>query len=297
MNKPSKNDMLKNVGIYSVILVAFFWVASCDENFEPRQENTSYFFSIYGYLDAMLDTQWVRLTPVRDNFDPDTDQIDVNVVIRNIETGEEVAMNDSLFNPNSLVAYWNFWTTMSIEPEQTYEIVATNNEREQSRVVVTIPKDYPTPINAINRDGEVLLIKGVKNVAEVSAIYLVKDTFFNKKYIFSYSHIEDSTRSFEDPSEVPFKLDYERDLNLISREFPETEWLIEKQQLNVVSAGPEWINFYELDDDIYTLPEGVSNVENGVGFLLGTISKTVPYEYCVDDKRDFIACELEDRIN
>lgn len=297
MNKPSKNDMLKNLGIYSVILVAFFWVASCDENFEPRQENTSYFFSIYGYLDATLDTQWVRLTPVRDNFDPDTDQIEVNVVIRNIETGEEVAMNDSLFNPNPLVVYWNFWTTMNIEPEQTYEIIATNNEREKSKVVVTIPKDYPTPINAINRDGEVLLVNGIKNVAEVSAIYLVKDTFLNRKYIFSYSHIKDSTRSINNPNEVSFGLDYTRDLNLISREFPETEWVIEKKQLNIVSAGPEWINFYELDDDIYTLPEGISNVENGVGFLLGTISKTVPYEYCVDEKGSFIACELEDRIH
>lgn len=297
MNKPSKNDMLKNLGIYSVILAAFFWLASCDENFEPRQENTSYFFSIYGYLDATLDTQWVRLTPVRDNFDPDTDQIDVNVILRNIETGEEVAMNDSLFNPNPFVVYWNFWTTMNIEPEQTYEIVATNNEREKSKVVVTIPKDYPTPINAINRDGEVLLVNGIKNVAEVSAIYLVKDTFLNKKYNFSYSHIKDSTRSFNNPNEVSFGLDYTRDLNLISREFPETEWVIEKKQLNIVSAGPEWINFYELDDDIYTLPEGISNVENGVGFLLGTISKTVPYEYCVDEKGSFIACELEDRIN
>ena len=150
---------------------------SCDENFEPRQENTAYFFSIYGYLDASVDTQWVRLTPVRDNFDPDTDQIDVNVVIRNIETGEEVTMNDSLFNPNSLVAYWNFWSTMSIEPEQTYEIVATNNEREQSRVVVTIPKDYPTPINAINRDIEYMPIE-------------LKKTWGRKYYLTNESQME-----------------------------------------------------------------------------------------------------------
>ena len=36
--------MLKNSGIFSVILAALFWVISCDENFEPRQENTAYFF-------------------------------------------------------------------------------------------------------------------------------------------------------------------------------------------------------------------------------------------------------------
>ena len=65
----------------------------------------------------------------------------------------------------------------------------------------------------------------------------------------------------------------------------------------VASAGAEWINFYELDEDIYTLAEGVSNIENGVGFLLGAVTKTIPWQFCYDtDGTTFIACELETRI-
>jgi hypothetical protein len=35
-----------------------------------------------------------------------------------------------------------------------------------------------------------------------------------------------------------------------------------------------------LDDVLYALPEGISNVENGLGYMFGMVSKTIPYESC-----------------
>lgn len=46
----------------------------------------------------------------------------------------------------------------------------------------------------------------------------------------------------------------------------------------VASGGPEWREEISSIGDIeYALPEGLSNVENGLGYMLGIVSKTIPY--------------------
>jgi hypothetical protein len=296
MDNPKIISRIRKVGYLASLLIVGIFAATCDESFEPREENTEYFFSMYGYLDATVDTQWIRLVPVRENFDPNPDQIEAEVIIRNIDTGEEAIMNDSLFNPNPLVVYWNFCTTMDIEPEETYEVVARLPNGETSRSMVTIPPDYPTPINAQFFGEDVLIVRGVDNVADVTAVYRVRDLFFNREYIYQFSHIRDSLQSPNSAEELFFRLDYNRDIGLIARNFPDTQWTVEDQQLFIASAGPEWINLYEVDEEIYTLAEGVSNIENGVGFLLGTVTKTIPWEFCYNNEGEYIACELETRI-
>lgn len=285
---------------YSIILSFFsavlFLGVACDESFDPREDNTEYFFSMYGYLDATVDTQWVRMVPVRDNFDPNTDPIDVEVRIRNVDTGDEALMSDSLFNPNPLVVMWNFWTTLEIIPEHTYEIVASLSDGRQSSTRITIPPDFPTPVYALYFGEEIIIVRDVDNVADVQAIYRVRDTFFNRELIYTFSHIRDSIRSPQGDQEKFFRLDGNRDIGLIARNFPDTEFQILDRQLFVASAGPDWINLYVLDEDIYTLAEGVSNIENGVGFMIGTITKTIPWGPCFDEQGEFIACELEKRI-
>ncbi len=291
----SNISKLRKAGYFFGLLLVSFFAVTCDESFEPREENTEYFFSMYGYLDATADTQWIRLVPVREDFDPKPDQIEAEVIIRNIDTGEQAVMNDSLFNPNPLVVYWNFWTTMDIEPEHTYEITATLPDGETSSTIVTIPPDFPTPIYALYFGEEVLIVRNVKDVADVQSVYRVRETFFNREYIFTFSHIQDSLES-PLPNEIFFRLDYSRDVGLMARQFPDTEWIIEDQQLFVASAGPEWINLYEVEEEIYTLAEGVSNIKNGVGFMIGAVTKTVPWEACFSNEGLFTACELETRI-
>ncbi|MBO6792499.1 MAG: DUF4249 family protein [Balneolaceae bacterium] len=298
------NNNISGQFLSKVFLVLLIGIASisisCDESFEPREENTSYFYSMYGYLDATADTQWLRITPVREDFDPTRDPIDATVTIRNVDTGEEAVMNDSLFSPNPLVVMWNFWTTMTIEPEATYEITATRSDGMSSSTRTTIPPDFPTPIYYVYNGEEVMIVRDVKNVADVQAIWHVRDTFFNREYIFNFSHIQDSLFSpFGFSNEILFRLDANRDIGLIARQFPDTGFEVLNRQVFIASAGPQWINLYTVDDNIYTLAEGVSNIDDGVGFLLGTITKTVPWQACFRERNgaiEYAACELEKRI-
>lgn len=297
-NRTSNHYLLKTLAL----IVAGIGVISmsCDESFEPREENNAYFYSMYGYLDATADTQWLRIAPVREDFDPTRDQIDATVTIRNVDTGQEEIMNDSLFSPNPLVVMWNYWTTMPIEPEATYEVTATRSDGITSSSRITIPPDYPTPIYYVYNGQEVMIVRDVKNVADVQAIWRIRDTFFNREYVYTFSHIQDSLFSpFGYSNEILFQLDANRDIGLIARDFPDTDFEVLDRQVFIASAGPQWINLYTVDENVYTLAEGVSNVENGVGFMLGTITKTVPWQPCFIERNgavEYAACELEKRI-
>jgi hypothetical protein len=66
------------------------------------------------------------------------------------------------------------------------------------------------------------------------------------------------------------------------------------QQIFIASAGPDFHYFPFMDDKLIHLPEGVTNVVNGVGYLAGIVSKTIPYQSCLREGTiDPIPCELE----
>ncbi|MCW9705406.1 hypothetical protein [Fodinibius salsisoli] len=124
------------LGLKSAVLfaaIAFSVVIGCSNTFEPLQENDQYHFSIYGYLDASADTQWVRVMPVRDSLYFSPRPLDAEVTLENVATGQSVVMNDSLFSPLQGVYVYNFWTKMKLEPEQTYRLTARHTTDPKNR--------------------------------------------------------------------------------------------------------------------------------------------------------------------
>lgn len=69
---------------------SFLFLTSCDPTFEPLGENDRYHFSIYGYLDASADTQWVRVGTAREAIDDVPDPSGITVTLENIQSGETV---------------------------------------------------------------------------------------------------------------------------------------------------------------------------------------------------------------
>jgi len=171
------------------LLICITWILSgCNETFEPWQENDQYHFSMFGYLDASADTQWVRILPVREELFLEPRPLDFIVTMEHAESGESIVMQDSLFSYFQGYA-WNFRSEMDIRPGQTYRITASHPDGRSSHTTVQLPEDFPTPI-------------------------------------------------------------------------------------------------------LHTIPGGISNIENGTGYVAGIVSKTIPYESCFDENFQFIACDL-----
>jgi hypothetical protein len=60
----------------------------------------------------------------------------------------------------------------------------------------------------------------------------------------------------------------------------------------VVSGGPNWPESGELSEAERFLPGAISNVDHGLGLLVGVVSKRVPLKSCHDNQGNLIACPL-----
>lgn len=272
------------------LLILFFALSSCD-TFEPINQDEAA-FSIIGYLDASADTQWVRVTPLREQINQPEYKPKMTVTLENLDTGESVIMRDSLFlNPNGF-HYLNVWTTMEIDPGSSYRLKAKRPNGAVSQVTVTLPVDFPTPLlisaGPSFSVGQ-LLIKGVDRLADVQVLW--------PRGRVPYGNTSRNTAP--EGYEYLFILTLAREVwyfyERVGRTSPPLDSFIDvPRQVFVASGGPEWIDdFASMEDIVYNLPQTFSNIEGGVGYLVGIVSKTIPFKSCFDDDGEHIACPLE----
>lgn len=96
---------LEDAVMYEKITIQTLWLflclliflVGCNQTFQPIKENEDVPLSIYGYLDATADTQWVRVTPVRDQLNQLPVKPEMHVTLEHVKSGNKTVMNDSLF--------------------------------------------------------------------------------------------------------------------------------------------------------------------------------------------------------
>ena len=104
-------------------------------------------FSVFGYLDLAADTQWIRVTPIRQNIRPDSAAIDAVVTLEHAGSGRVVTLRDSLFRfadpdvAGSSAWVHNFWTTEPLEPEATYRLRVERSDGAATTAVVEMPAE------------------------------------------------------------------------------------------------------------------------------------------------------------
>ncbi len=268
--------------ICPVLLSLLLIFNGCNETFEPWQENDQYHFSIYGVLDATTDTQWVRVMPVREEFFLEPVPIDATVTLEHIESGETVVMNDSLFAFAHNSYAYNFWTTMDLQPEQSYQLKVEDSNGSFSRAGVILPKDFPVPLVRMglvtdeNEIYNIVYIEGVEQLADVQVIYHGRYPNTGEGRVLGLPYLEDTLRIASGDLQVFISPGKHND-KLVG--FPP----VTKSLVFVAAAGPDYFPFGSVSERVISLPEGVSNIENGVGYLGGIVSKPVPYKSCFEE--------------
>ncbi len=265
-------------------------VLSCDQTFEPFQDNDRYSYSIFGYLDASADTQWVRIMPVRDSYFLSSEPLDVTVTLEHVGEGGEIAvMNDSLFYYGQGAYAWNFWTTMNLEPEQTYLLKAEDTDGNISNVHVTLPKDFPDPYIEVDLEDqeEILVVTGVDNLADVHSNHELYHHLSDLTTVFSFNHHQDSLSLTTQQGVHTVLLNPSEAREYLETYIEQNPYTLQQREVFVASAGPEWQFFPDLSEEIISLPDGISNVDNGVGYVVGIVSKRIPWEMlCFTDEID-----------
>lgn len=280
-------------------------VLACDDNFEPLQENDRYFFSMHGYLDATADTQWVRISPLKEGLVQVPSLDGVTVLIGDTGGHSIAEMKDSLFYFGYDSYAWVYWTTFPVDYRQSYRITAINADGDFSNVKVDIPGDFPVPVITTTLENNpnetqqfAASAEGIENLADVSVIYYVDEIFNNKQHIFRYAHKDRA--GYTGPGSYAVTIPQQEDIVRIARFFhPEflealTMFTITHRQLFIASAGSGWINFSGLDEFDIVVPDGVAdNVVNGTGHVAGVVSKTIPVQNCYDEHGDSEPCPTE----
>jgi hypothetical protein len=292
-----------------ILLSAFLLIAGCDQTFEPLQENDQYHFTIFGYLDAsaLADTQWVRIVPPRQQLDAPADVSEIKVILENVKTGNTIIMQDSLFGEGSGFNYINFYTLADIEPDQTYRVKAEHPDGRTSWAILTTPEEFPTPLFILDSSfvprefHHSIIMPGVENLIDVQIWYFVRNNVTNqiRKFAFSYrnsaqwhefayggAYIADVIPQREEGTIFST-------LNITS--FFGSNYDLLHRQIFVAVGGPEWNEeIPDMSDGVYAQMESFSNVENGLGYMVGVYSKIIPYKTCeTEDKSNFAPCEIE----
>lgn len=289
------------------ILSTFLFASACNQTFEPLEENDKYFFTIFGYLDASADTQWVRIVPPREQIDSPPEVPEINVTLENLETGNTVVMKDSLFASGNGFNYSNFYTLEDIEAGQSYRVKAEHPDGRASQVTLKTPEEFPTPLfledfNRVPPRINSLFILGEVNLIDVQTWWYVRvlgpgrDQL--KRYAFTYRNSAEWSPIYGGAYVVAFSGDEEfAEIRRQADVSPNTNSRVDVlyRQIYVAVAGPDWSpEIAALDDLLYSQPESLSNVENGLGYMVGVYSKIIPYETCHTEGRAALApCEVE----
>ncbi|MDR9364594.1 MAG: hypothetical protein RI575_04615 [Balneolaceae bacterium] len=278
----------------------FTTLPGCEQTFQPIKDNSRAPFSMFGYLDVSADTQWVRVTPVRGQIDISTEVPEMTVNVTDLETGNSAAFNDSLFlSPDGrhILNAWN--TTDILKPEQTVRFKAERPDGASSQVNISFPPDFPTPRMEIYEVSDLVLvyIEGVERLVEVQvrALAHVISPSAGWDFIDVFKRpIRRITKTGAGTYRVLMTPGSKYVLNVPEPPADDLEVEFLDHQIFVASGGPEWReDLGDLRDIEYSLPEEISNVEDGTGYMFGIVSKSIPFESCYDEQGEFIACPEE----
>ncbi len=288
---------------YLLFICCSLILVSCDNSFQPLQENDTFFFSIQGYLDASADTQWVRVGTIRHTIDEPPDPDGIRVTLKDLESGETVVMRDSVFTTRNVL---NYWTTMEIKHDQTYEITAQHTDGNTSRVTMTTPAELPD-VHIIFQGGigvqpgiRIWIDDAVEHIADLQSVWYVilNPGTENQRRIFTFPLRNSLTHSFGFRGSYTTRVYWERELAQIEQVVGVgTTISVVNRQIFVAAGGPEWNdNISSIADLEYFLAGNASNVENGLGYVVGVSTQWFRQDTCFGpDGSNSAPCVPEER--
>ncbi len=268
------------------LLVATALAGACDQTFEPLAKNDIADFSVFGYLDASADTQWIRVMPVRSLKWTSPDSFGDRVTLEEQGTGRMITLHDSLFTFNdnrpSPVAgsMWvhNFWTSQPIEPGARYTLSIQGDSGQVATADIAIPPAYHVELSIAQRGGfnlsGQLHISGVKHLPFVAQLIWFRDGCSigvdtdTVWYAGGPSEDGSYTVLVRKDSLKPRGDGFCGSPRVLARDL----WLVGSDSLwpSGVSYAPGALGAASLS----------TNVENAIGFVGGVLTRLFPYGDC-----------------
>lgn len=251
---------------------------ACENEFDPLQENDRYVFSMYGAFDIHADTNWVRVMPIAETLIPrDPESNGTTVTMIHQRTGEETQLQPKLLRFSGNVYVWNYWTTKELEPQEEYMIRAEAPGGNQSFAIITIPSELDIPdvtYSGGNEEGE---IRGTSEDTLVTMdfryfIQVIRDRVVEPEVEVIISNLDDiNLKTNGDYCAQIDNAEKLEEILLANR----GDMIVNRRELVVISSSEDWPDIADLSEEEIVLPDAVSNVVNGTGFIAGIAKRKI----------------------
>ena len=274
----------------------FMLATGCESSLDVFTESDAY-YSLFGFIDASADTQWVRIEALQDSLQTGSSALDATLFSTHQSSGDRVIWNDSLFQYLNNFQAHNFWSIEPFLPGETYILEVIRSDGATSEATVIMPELFDEPLfnvfpfslinlpvsgNVCARSFDTIIEVDILAALEIS--YVIP-TATGLKNTVQVSYINKVQKLETGAFAVRFE--WVQDLQRIAAldsEISLPELLqLEQVQLLVAAAGPGWPD-NALDDETVALPGAVTEVKNGFGYVGGVVSKRL--EIPIGDFRD-----------
>ncbi|MDX1530383.1 MAG: hypothetical protein R3362_02535 [Rhodothermales bacterium] len=259
-----------------LLLLGAAVLVGCEDTFDPFEES-DLTFSVFGYVDVTADTQYVRVAALRQSAYEDA-PVEAVVTLEDLERGTAVALRDSVVGFRNGAFAHNFWTAAPVAPATTYRLTATGPTGEAATATFETPAPFPDPefesgisqysSPAFPPTAQSMRFTGIEQLAELRITYVLAEpaTTVTVSYLDRISVTPDSALV------VGFNAyaDVQRALSGTAGEACPS--LIAAHVL-IAAATAEWPDLVNLDPETLALPSTASNVEGGLGYVGGVITR------------------------
>lgn len=250
----------------------------CENEFDPLQENDRYVFSMYGTFDIHADTNWVRVMPITETLIPrDPEPNGTTVTMIHQRTGEETQLQPKLLRFSGNVYVWNYWTTKELEPQEEYIIRAESSAGNQSYAIITIPSELEIPDVTYMEENESGEIRGNSEDTLVTLdfsylVQVIRNRVVEPEVEVLISNLDDiNLKTNGDYCAEIDNVEKLEEILLANRD----EMIVNRRELVVISSSEDWPHLADLSEEEVVLPDVVSNVVNGTGFIAGIAKRKI----------------------
>lgn len=251
--------------ILSIIIFIAFLISSCNDTFEPMQEDHPYEFSMYGFLDVHADTQYVRIMPIGKTLLPITTEThEYTVSLSRLSTQETLLMEPVKIEFGSHYAYWNYRTTEPIIPNDGYHILVANESGNFSSVDIVMPNALAPPDIEYTFIDESGLVTGTYS----DSLILVGMYY---EYIYDDIRCDDQIKTiFESHLDdgILTESTYRFRFNNLYSVVPHNADVI-RREFHIAIATQSWPDLQNFSPEEMSIPTNINNVTNGTGYVGG----------------------------
>lgn len=252
----------------------------CEADIDPFEVSDRY-YSLFGFLDTGVDTQFVRVMPLRDSIAlADAARIDARVMLEDLQRGTTIELKDSLFIFEQGRLAFNFWTDEPITPGTEYRLRVERSDGAQTQATITMPIQdpklrlvVPTGFGDPRNFVQGIDIEGAEQVVDLQLRYMVR---FPHQPVGSAQPITisyaDNVRPLVDGWGVGLNA-YDDLQGLFRTGCP----IVLSTTVFVATASADFPNLESFDEESLARPDVLTNVENGVGYIGGIASIQEPW--------------------